>query len=49
MNAALADLESARSQLNAAVPDKGGHRVKALALVNSAIGEVQAGIAFAAH
>jgi hypothetical protein len=27
-------------------PDKGGHRMKAVRLVNEAIGEVQAGIHF---
>jgi len=44
MDAALADLQSARSELQEALHDKGGHRVRALHLVNEAIDEVQAGI-----
>lgn len=47
MQAALSALETAKVELEAAVPDKGGHRVKALADVNAAIGQVRAGIAFA--
>ena len=47
MQGALAELQAARAELNAAVPDKGGHRVNALNLVNQAIGEVRAGIAYA--
>jgi hypothetical protein len=46
MQAARADLQTAKHQLQEAIPDKGGHRVKAIALVNSAIGEVNAGIAY---
>ena len=46
MKKALASLRSAKKQLEAATPDKGGHRVKAIDLVNSAIDEVQAGIDF---
>jgi hypothetical protein len=42
---ALSDLRAAHAQLVAAVPDKAGHRVNAINLVNRAIGEVQAGIA----
>lgn len=38
------NLEQARNQLNMAEPDKAGHRVNALNLVNQAIGEVDAGI-----
>jgi hypothetical protein len=34
----------ARHELDQAQADKGGHRVKALKLVNDAIDEVQAGI-----
>jgi hypothetical protein len=41
---ARAALNNALSQLNAAVPDKAGHRVNAINLVNQAIGEVNAGI-----
>ena len=47
MQAALDELRSARSELDAAMADKGGHREKAMALVDEAIGEVQAGIEFA--
>ena len=47
MQGALADLQAARGELVSALPDKGGHRVKALNLVNQAIGEVKAGIAYA--
>jgi hypothetical protein len=45
MEAALSSLEKAKAELDAAIPDKAGHRVKALALVNDAIAEVRAGIA----
>jgi hypothetical protein len=44
MEAALDKLRSARSNLEAATEDKGGHRVKALEHVNKAIDEVQRGI-----
>ena len=47
MQSALVELQSAKSQLLAATPDKGGHRVNALNLVNQAISEVRAGIAYA--
>jgi hypothetical protein len=47
MDAALALLQNARGELNQAEPNKGGHREKAIALVDEAIGEVRAGIAFA--
>jgi len=46
MQAARGNLMNAKSELQKAIADKGGHRVKALALVNSAIAEVNAGIAF---
>lgn len=49
MTAALSDLRTARHQLNEAIPDKGGHRVKAISLIDEAIGEVQAGITAGAH
>jgi hypothetical protein len=48
MQAALGDLEAAKASLQKAEADKGGHRVKALGLINSAIAEVRAGMAFAA-
>lgn len=46
MRAARGNLQTARGELQSATSDKGGHRVKAIALVNSAIAEVNAGIAF---
>lgn len=46
MRAARADLQTAKNELQRATPDKSGHRVKAIALVNQAIGRVNAGIAF---
>ena len=47
MQAALDEAASARSELEAAVADKGGHRGKAIALIDEAIVEVQAGMEFA--
>ena len=40
-------LQSARAELGAATPNKGGHREKAMQLIDQAIGEIRAGIAFA--
>jgi hypothetical protein len=45
MEAALNALMSAQTELKVAEHNKGGHRAKALGLVNSAIQEVQLGIA----
>ena len=45
MQAALRALRNASGELQAALPDKGGHRVNAINLVNQAIGETEAGIA----
>jgi methylthioribose-1-phosphate isomerase len=45
MQNALHALENARAQLQAALPDKAGHRVNAINLVNQAINETEAGIA----
>jgi hypothetical protein len=45
MEAALNALLTAQTELKVAEHNKGGHRVKALDLVNSAIAQVQAGIA----
>jgi hypothetical protein len=45
MVSALSDLQAAQTELNAALPDKGGHRVIALRMVGNAITQVQAGIA----
>jgi hypothetical protein len=46
MQAARADLQTARAELQRANADKGGHRVNAIGLINRAIAEVNAGIAF---
>ena len=46
MQAARSSLQTARAELQKATPDKGGHRVNAIGLVNSAIAEINAGIAF---
>jgi hypothetical protein len=46
MRAARVDLQQARAQLQAAAPNKGGHRVKAIEHVNKAIGYINAGIAY---
>lgn len=47
MEAALDHLKKAQDELKAALPDKGGHRAKAINLVRSAIAEVERGIGFA--
>ena len=47
MEAARADLQKAKSELQMATRDKGGHRAKAVDLVNRAIGQVNAGIQYA--
>ncbi len=44
MHSALDYLRAARDQLEQASHDKGGHRVKAINLVDEAIREVKAGI-----
>lgn len=46
MMSARADLNTAKSELQMALHDKGGHRANAIRLINSAIGQVNAGIAF---
>lgn len=46
MEAAIKNLQEARDNLNQATHDKGGHRVKAVKLINKAIAEVRAGIEF---
>ncbi|MBA4788459.1 MAG: hypothetical protein H2042_02065 [Rhizobiales bacterium] len=48
MDAALEQLRAARASLQAAEPNKGGHREAAIGLVDQAIEQVRAGIAFAA-
>jgi len=46
MQAALDALKSARAELTAATPTKGGHRGEAIRLTNLAIGEVEKAIDF---
>jgi len=46
---ALHALQNAEAQLEAAAPDKGGHRVNAIGLVQQAISEVKEGIAVGAE
>jgi hypothetical protein len=46
MQAARSSLQTAKGELQKALTDKAGHRVKAIGLVNSAISEVNAGIAY---
>ncbi|MDA9522829.1 hypothetical protein XI06_21740 [Bradyrhizobium sp. CCBAU 11434] len=48
MDEAIAILQSARAELAKAEPNKGGHRERALGLIDQTIAEVRAGIAFAA-
>jgi hypothetical protein len=45
MQNAISALQTAKSELQVAEHNKGGHRAKALGLVNDAISEVNAGIA----
>ena len=49
MQAALGALQTARSELQQAVADKGGHRVKALDHVDQAIAETRAGMSYAGY
>jgi hypothetical protein len=49
MQAALKALRNSKVDLEAALPDKAGHRVKAIGLVDQAIAEVQAGTAAGAN
>ena len=46
MEAALEALRNAKRELDAATSDKGGHRARALKLVNQAMAEVERGIRF---
>jgi len=46
--AALAALQQAKGELEAAAANKGGHRAKALGLIEQAIGAVNAGMQYAA-
>jgi pentose-5-phosphate-3-epimerase len=47
MQSALAHLREARASLQRAIPNKGGHRERAIDLVNQAIAQVEAGIRYA--
>jgi hypothetical protein len=47
MDNALAALQTARSELQVAEANKGGHRANAIRLVDQAMAEVRAGIAAA--
>ncbi len=49
MQAALEHLRLAKGELEKAEADKGGHRVKALALVNDAIAQVERGVGYDRH
>jgi hypothetical protein len=46
MKAARGHLQTAKAELQKATANKGGHRMNAIGLINSAIAEVNAGIAF---
>lgn len=47
MQAALEHLRKARAELDAAIPDKGGHRAAAIKATNDAIKHTEEGIAYA--
>jgi len=47
MEAAIGFLQNARGELEAATANKGGHRVKAIELIDEAIHQVREGMAFA--
>ena len=47
MKAAVDELRAARQELNAANSDKGGHRVRAVEIIDEAINEVHAGMEYA--
>ena len=49
MNNALNQLRSARSELQSALADKGGHRERAIEITNRAIQQVEDGIEYARH
>jgi hypothetical protein len=46
MNAARADLNKAKAQLQMATHNKGGHRAKAIGYINAAVSEINAGVRF---
>jgi hypothetical protein len=47
MQAAIDHLRTARDELNRAAADKGGHRERAIAIINDAIDQTQRGMEFA--
>jgi inosine/xanthosine triphosphate pyrophosphatase family protein len=47
MEAAREHIQAAHGELEHAEPNKGGHRERAIALLDQALGEVNAGIEFA--
>jgi hypothetical protein len=47
MESAIQHLREARAQLQRATPNKGGHRERAVELINQAIAEVEAGERYA--
>jgi hypothetical protein len=49
MDATLRLLQDAHHELELATPNKGGHRERALGLIDQAIGQVREGIEYAAH
>ncbi len=49
MRAALERLREAREQLEKAEPNKGGHREKAIELIDRAMEQVKGGIEFGEH
>jgi hypothetical protein len=49
MTASIGLLQSARAELGAATPNKGGHRERAIQLVDQAINQTEAGIAYAGN
>ena len=49
MRAALEHLREAREQLERATPNKGGHREKAIEMIDRAMEQVRAGIEFSEH
>ena len=49
MQAALGSMQAARAELVRATPNKGGHRERAINLVNQAINETEAGMAYSGY
>jgi len=49
MQAALEHLRAAKGELEKAEADKGGHRLKAINLVNDAIAQVERGVGYDRH